>query len=141
MGIGQCRFGCKDGTNVDYGIIPKLEEYKDIFAIAVCGLWKHYATEHNMLPHEKVREIIMKTDPKKAVVKTIYYRGEISGYHDEMSSEGGPGRILLAYFVEKLPDGRWNHEIGECPDSEFIEKLKGIIEYKSMLRRAKRLGG
>lgn len=117
MGYGFCRFGqClrlsfekRPKTSLDYKILlpdQNLELY-------ICGLWEHYASQHNILPPQRAREAVMASDPNKATTKIIRWRGE--------SLE----RITM-YFVEKTYDG-YNHEIGDSPDKEFIIKLKEII--------------
>ncbi len=110
MGFGYCRFeDCEEGTNIDYQIM-----LGDLgVELLVCGLWEHYASEHNVLPPERVREAVMAADPELATSHTLAYFGETQKYD--------------VYFVEEEGDG-YNHEIGDAPDTKFIDKLKEIID-------------
>ena len=115
MGIGRCRFDeCKAGTNTDYSVFLQ-DQNAELY---ICGLWEHYATQHNVLPSQRAREVVMLADPTKATKEITRWRGM-----------QGPERMSL-YFVERtnpLSD-TYNHQIGEFPDNEFVDKLRIIIE-------------
>lgn len=109
MGFGYCRFeGCEEGTNIDYNLSLQDQDVE----LLICGLWEHYATEHNVLPPERVREVVMSADPELA---TSHMVAPLAGERFEI------------YFVEREGEG-FNHKIGEEPDTEFIDKLKEIID-------------
>lgn len=112
MGYGYCRFGDGKGTNIDYYVI--LEDMQA--DLLVCGLWKHYAEDHNCLPHDEVRDIVMNADPRYAKgKKTILYRGKQLKRYDVL-------------FVEKdILTGDVDHKIGKNPDTAFVDKLEQLI--------------
>jgi hypothetical protein len=117
-GMGFCRFDCvpgelPPGTNVDHRIT--LDKGKGKYEFLLCGLWDHYASVHNVLPPETVRTAVMKADPAKAVIEERVYRNL--------------NVIDRAYFVEKdrKSPGGYNHLIGNAPDTEFIDKMNGIL--------------
>lgn len=116
MGLGFCRFDeCQKlpikekSTNLDYNIILPDQNLE----LCICGLWEHYATQHNVLPPRRARDAVMAADPSKATTNVIRWRGQRL-------------EILSLYFVEKTNEG-YNHKIGDSLDTEFITKLKQII--------------
>lgn len=110
--MGFCRFeGCQAATNLDYSVFlpdQNLELY-------ICGLWGHYAKEHNVLPPARVREAVLAANPNLAKSESIAWRGE-----------PGPERLSI-YFVETQGDA-FNHQIGDSPDIGFINKLEQILD-------------
>lgn len=109
MGYGYCRFGCGKGTNIDYDILLSDMNIR----LFVCGMWEHYAKDHNVSPPVEARDAVMRANPTKATIDKLMYMGEC------------PKRLEI-YFVEKS-DGSYNHKIGDSPDTKFIDKLKKII--------------
>ena len=115
MGIGRCRFDeCSAGTNRDYDIFLPDQNA----ALYICGLWEHYAIQHNVLPSQRAKEIVMAADPSKTAKEIDRWRGTQK-----------PERISL-YYVERtgpLSDV-YNHQIRDSPDRPFVDKLKTLIE-------------
>ena len=115
MGMGRCRFDkCNTGTNKDYSVFLP-DQNTELY---VCGLWEHYATQHNVLPSQRAREVIMAADPTQATKEVIRWRGMQK-----------PEQMSL-YFVERTNplSESYDHQIGDSPDRHFIDKLKTIIE-------------
>ncbi|MBN2142351.1 hypothetical protein JW711_03385 [Candidatus Woesearchaeota archaeon] len=116
--MGCCRFGCKDdndspiGTNIDYKVsLPDQD-----LTLRVCGLWEHYAREHNVLVSENIRNAILVADPNRCSVSVLMFRSY--------------GEAVPIYFVNKsgvFGKGGYDHEIGDKPDLELIAKLSKII--------------
>lgn len=110
MGFGHCRFGDGKVTNTDYYVV--LEDMQA--ELLVCGLWRHYAEDHNCLPPDNVRNIVMNADSRYAKSQKIRYynKKQLKRY-----------QVL---FVEKK-NGGFDHKIGKKPDTAFIDKLEDLI--------------
>lgn len=122
MGWGECRFPeCQDlpisdrpKTSVDHYVTMPEQGLK----LVVCGLWEHYATEHNVLPPTRAREAVMAADAGMVTSKTTVWREPVPELE-----------MLSIYFVER-EEGGYNHRIGASPDRPFIDKLRQLILFR-----------
>lgn len=79
MGSGECRFpecqklpySDRPRTNRDYHISLLDQGLK----LTVCGLWEHYALEHNVLPPDQARQAVIATGVKQVTGKTQTWGG------------------------------------------------------------------
>jgi len=120
MGWAVCRFneekGCEEtGSKEWHVILPDLN-----VSINVPSMWKHYMINHLIQPTAEERKTIMAADPAKAKRECIMTR----------SSAAMPADLMVLY-VEKTGKNIYTHEIGEKPDTEFINKLEKIIGNKT----------
>lgn len=104
MGFGYCRFGCGEKTNIDYMVMV------GNVGLQVCGMWRHYAEKHNVLPKKEIRDFIF---GKLADVSNL--------------PKMLPLNYPAVYYVGKK-DSEYDHEIGSSADMEFIEKFQRIVD-------------
>lgn len=115
MGYGYCRFECGHGTNIDYMV--QLKELDII--LQICGMWRHYAECHNVQPKKEVRRLIM---GEADIDVSKLPKMEMGGIY-----------TVPVLFVEKVKGGvfrkeKYTHEIGNSPNTEFIDKLQNLID-------------
>jgi hypothetical protein len=109
MGYALCRFdGCTEKGSTHY--LVRLTDLNKILNVPI--MWKHYMTEHLVQPTELEREIVMAADPEKAISGMI-----VTGC---MTSE------IKVMYVERTETG-YTHELGDKPDTEFVDKLEMIL--------------
>jgi len=115
MGFALCRFnedeGCKEtGSQEWYVTLPDVNR-----TINVPSMWKHYMVSHLVQPTAEEREVVMAADPTKATGEFIRTRGAVR-----------PAELMVLYVERKGPN-QYSHQVGTQPDTEFIEKLEGIL--------------
>jgi hypothetical protein len=114
MGYAHCRFkdesGCTKTGSQHWQIF-----FKDLRQHAVVPeLWKHYMLKHGVQANPEERELVLKADPKKAMVKHIQTRGQNIGKH-------------FILFVEKTGPKKYSHKTAQKADILFIKKLEAIL--------------
>ncbi|MAH07182.1 hypothetical protein CMI38_02950 [Candidatus Pacearchaeota archaeon] len=116
MGYAKCRFnedkGCNEtGSQEWYVHLADLGK-----TINVPSMWKHYMQDHLVQPMSEERRVIMATDSTQATGEHITTRGSAR-----------PAELMVLY-VERTGPNQYTHQIGEKPDTEFIDKLESILE-------------